>query len=62
MKNQKIYIKRDYYGNEGFGKRAYWFMDEQGNYTEFEGGNFMFVQDFEGIKKDYPDCEFIVVE
>lgn len=59
-KKQKIYLHKDYYGNQDFGKRAYWFKDADGNEVWFKGGNFMFVRDAEDVMRSYLDIQFII--
>jgi hypothetical protein len=42
MKNT-IKLKQDYYGNQDYGKRAFWILDENREYSF----NFVFIEDLE---------------
>ena len=35
-----IKLKQDYYGNQDYGKRAFWILDADGNYSF----NFVFIE------------------
>jgi hypothetical protein len=38
-----IKLKQDYYGNQDYGKRAFWILDADGNYSF----DFVFIEDLE---------------
>lgn len=44
-----IKVKRDYYGNKAYGKRAYWVLDENNELT----GDFFFVGALDNIREEY---------
>lgn len=44
----KQYLLADYYGDKGYGKRALYILDEQGNKTY----NFVFKADYEEYEKE----------
>lgn len=45
-----IRVKRDYYGDKRYGKRAYWVLKEG---TDEITGEFFFIHKLEALKKEY---------
>lgn len=48
-KKPSIRVKRDYYGNKEYGKRAYWILNENDEPT----GDFFFVGEIDNIREEY---------
>lgn len=51
----KLRVKRDYYGNKSFGKRAYWVLDQNNQTT----GDFFFVDELHTMQKE---CDIEIIK